>query len=334
MIEKLKQVLSIQSESYNQWRMFAYIVRQLKERDCSFYTHKGNIYVTKGMAVTYPCVVAHMDTVHDIAEDLTVLHVKSEFNSGQLTGFNTVTMTQTGIGGDDKVGIFVALEILDRFDDVKLAFFRDEEVGCVGSKVADMDFFDDVSFVLQCDRRGNSDFINIASGTKLMSKAFQKAITPITKRYNYKFASGMMTDVMMLKENKLGVSCANISCGYYNPHMANEYVVIDDVFNALELVTDIIKEHGNSVFPHTYERSYGSYGSYAGYGTVISKPQSAYKEWWEEDDNDWWARTSTAAKPKLDDALGCCDGCQATALVKFNSSLNAILCDDCTKYYA
>ena len=40
---------------------------------------------------------------------------------------------------------------------IKLAFFVDEEIGCVGSSNANMKFFDDVSFVLQADRQGYED---------------------------------------------------------------------------------------------------------------------------------------------------------------------------------
>ena len=66
---KLIEVLKIQSESYNQWRMFAYLIRQLKAAGCQYYTYNGCIYATKGSADLYPCIVAHMDTVHDIVED-------------------------------------------------------------------------------------------------------------------------------------------------------------------------------------------------------------------------------------------------------------------------
>ena len=83
MSDKLKEVLSIQSVSYDQFRMFAYIVRQVKQiPDTIMFIDDGNLYITKGYAPTYPCMVAHMDTVHDITDDLYPL----EFN-GMITGF-------------------------------------------------------------------------------------------------------------------------------------------------------------------------------------------------------------------------------------------------------
>jgi len=242
---KLKDILRIQTYSYNQWRMFAYIVRECKAKGYDIFVWDGNIYVTKGDASKYPCIVAHMDSVHEIREDLHPLEI-----NGNITGFNRVTMKQSGIGGDDKVGVFIALECLDKFDNAKAVFFRDEEVGCVGSEDAYMDFFEDCKFVLQCDRKGNSDFIVNASGTELSSKEFRNAIKPIISSYGYSFANGMMTDVMTLKDNGLKVSCANISCGYYNPHTDNEFVNVDDVENCLNLVFSLFKDIKDE-YPHT-----------------------------------------------------------------------------------
>jgi len=304
----LKQILSIQSESYNQWRMFAYIIRQLKAMpDVDYYVADENIYVTKGIADEYPCMVAHMDTVHEIVEDLHVV----DFD-GNLTGFNRVSMEQTGIGGDDKVGIYIALQCLQDFSTFKCAFFRDEEVGCQGSYDAHMHFFRDCRFVLQCDRRGNSDFITSAGGTELSSKNFQDDVLPIINAYNYSFASGMMTDVMALKENGIKCCVANISCGYYNPHMPNEFVNVRDVANCLDMCRTIIRRC-TKVYKHKYKQKSWS----APYGKHIkpSKATSKSWDWYEPKSNSVidWDASDRECKPKEADAY-CqdCWGAEAT----------------------
>lgn len=43
----------------------------------------------------------------------------------------------------------------------------------------------------------------------------------------------MMTDVLELKERGLGVSCINLSCGYYEPHSDEEFTVKKDLLNCL-----------------------------------------------------------------------------------------------------
>ena len=83
-----------------------------------------------------------------------------------------------------------------------------------------MSFFDDVRFVIQPDRKGNSDLITNIGYSGLCSDEFIEAIEP--KKWNYKEESGLMTDVLTLKENGLGVSCINVSCGYYNAHSDEE----------------------------------------------------------------------------------------------------------------
>jgi tripeptide aminopeptidase len=258
---KLITILQIQTTTYQQFRMFAYIIREIKSiQNCKLYVLNGNIYVTKGETHRYPCIVAHMDTVHEIAEDL----VAVKFGPN-LTGFNRVRMTQTGIGGDDKVGVYIALECLLFFDHIKIAFFRDEEVGCAGSCHADRTFFEDCNFVLQCDRKGRKDFIVEAGGVGLSSKSFQSKIRRLIKRYGYSFAKGMMTDVMALKQLGIECSMANISCGYYNPHWSNEFVNVNDVENCLNLVKAIIYELGDTLFPHTFKGASFQQTSYRGY---------------------------------------------------------------------
>src|SRR6188768_3916802 len=104
--QKLIETLGIQTVSGNDVEMREFLEKELQEIGCEFNYNEedGNIYVTKGQADHFPCIVAHMDTVHKIVEDLYVLRV-----GHRLTGFNRVRMEQTGIGGDDKVGIFIAL---------------------------------------------------------------------------------------------------------------------------------------------------------------------------------------------------------------------------------
>lgn len=203
----------------------------------------GNIYVTKGKAKSYPCIVAHLDEVHDHKPgDFKVYSVDKDV----IFGYST-TKKFVGIGADDKNGIWIALQCFLKFDNIKLAFFVAEESGCIGSSAANMQFFKDTRFVLQCDRKGAHDFISNACGTELCSKDFINDVAPET--FNFAPARGAITDVYQLKENGLTVSCANISCGYYNPHTDNEYTVYSELLNTLDFVFSII-ENCTDVYPH------------------------------------------------------------------------------------
>ena len=332
--QKLIETLAVQSVSGNDKLMVEFITKELIEIGCEFYHNEqdGNIYVSKGESDSFPCVVAHMDTVHKIVEDLYVLQV-----GHKLTGFNRIKMEQTGIGGDDKVGIFIALECLRLFDNIKAVFFCDEEVGCFGSYEADMEFFDDCGFVLQCDRKGNKDFIHNADGTPLSSKPFRKAANKIMKDFGYKFEHGMMTDVMALKENGLKCSCANMSCGYYNPHSYNEYVDMKDVENCLDMVKQMIATMGGIDFPHTYKPVYkydkltaqSGFMQELNYNTAnVAQQGILSRSYWGGYGDRWDDETFTPKEKTVCQACLC-----QKENVQWNSYFNTDLCDDCIEEY-
>jgi hypothetical protein len=268
--KNLIDTLSIQTASYKQERMQEYIKHRVsKIKGAKMYSDAdGNIYVTKGKIDFYPCVVSHMDTVHSIYEKFKIYET-----NGIMFAFDGKLKKQVGIGGDDKVGVFITLEALERFDNIKVAFFVDEEVGCHGSRAADMKFFDDVGFVLQCDRKGYGDFVNEIYQTKLYGQDFSDAISKTITKYKYEETSGGITDVGQLKDNGLSVACANMSCGYYNPHTAGEYIEVSEVGLTHDMVMELIDTLMGQNFPHTYEKvpyKYTGYGSYRGWDDYYS----------------------------------------------------------------
>lgn len=224
----------------------------------------GNVYITKGHAETYPCIVSHIDTVHELIpeEDYVVLNSDKEFFAIDLQ-----TKSPTGIGGDDNNGIYTCLDNLIREDYIKIAFFVDEEIGCIGSGSCDMIFFEDVSFVLQADRKGYNDVVHNISGTKMFGIDFFDAIADDLDNYNRELKDGGMTDVMQLAHNGLNVAMANFSCGYYNPHSDREYVVIDELILTSLLFRDIIKSAYSNGLKNEFEREpYVDYYTSYGYG--------------------------------------------------------------------
>lgn len=266
-LKNLKDVMGVQTISYNVKLMNKYIKDFVKNvPDCTIYKNHGNLYVTRGEADLYPCVVAHTDTVHDMHKAFTIQRHKDV-----LYAINE-RYERVGIGGDDKVGVYVALEILRTTPVCKVAFFRDEEVGCVGSKLADMSFFEDVSLVLQCDRQGYADFVNNIFYSDMYGDEFGDAMSDLLVKYDRVESDGGMTDVWQLTENGLGVACANMSCGYYDPHTDNEFIIISQVFRTLDFVEEIIESLGDRKWvmkPEDREKDYswgGGYGNYGNYG--------------------------------------------------------------------
>lgn len=283
--KNLCKLVTIQSASYNTRLMMRHIKGVVQSiGGCTIsYDEYGNMYVTKGEG-PYPAMVCHTDTVHDIVKE----PIAACIAKGNIVAFKTISMEQVGTGGDDKVGIHITLELLKKHNNMKAAFFLDEEVGCIGSSNADFKFFDDCLFVLECDRRGDKDFVNSISGTNLYDKNFSDAIKVILQKYGRTECSGGMTDVVEIAyETDLPV--ANMSCGYYKPHTDEEYINIDDVINTYKLCDDIFK-YINVKHPVKDKRTswYGGYGGYnynrwGGYDFYYDKN---YNTEYEVDDTD------------------------------------------------
>jgi tripeptide aminopeptidase len=259
--DRLKEVLDIQSYSHDETRMKAFLMKKLKEikdtvdEEDSFLVTKdsfGNIFVERktlpSAVSSYPCIAAHMDTVHNITANYHVIEKNDPKNE------DIVFTTNTGIGGDDKVGIFIALEALSNYENIKVVFFTQEEIGCVGSKGCDLEWFNDCGFILQCDRKGNDEVIRnsgySSSGGMLYSNDFLSEMEGVFEKYGYKEShEGIYTDVVTLKGRGLEASVANIGCGYYNAHSPSEWISWNDVLNCKRFVFALIDEGYGISYP-------------------------------------------------------------------------------------
>lgn len=242
----LKKLYEIHSPSRNERAMKKFIKGYVKKHipGVTFRSdHVGNLYMTRGISETYPCIVAHLDQVQrEHSKDFKAIETEDI-----IFGYSPKNRKREGLGADDKNGIWIALKCLEKYECIKVAFFISEEIGCIGSRNADMNFFEDTRFVIEPDRRGFENLITDISYTSLCSNDFLRDIG--FERFGYKEESGMMTDVLELKERGLGVSCINLSCGYYEPHTHEEFTVKKDLLNCLRLVEHII-ENCQSVYPH------------------------------------------------------------------------------------
>ena len=251
-MELLKTLYSIYSPSGGEKKMRRFIKRWIMNNipEAEVKTDaKGNIYVTKGKAESYPCIVAHIDQVQkNHSRDFICIESKEV-----IFGYSPKNHRQEGLGADDKNGIWIALKCLEKYDHMKAAFFVEEEIGCRGSSQAEIAFFEDCKYIIQCDRRGSSDLITSISFTELCSDEFIKATD--CELFGYKPNDGMMTDVLELKERGVEVSCINMSCGYYRPHTDEEFTDKNDLLNCFAFVQHII-ENCPDVYPHKYESAY------------------------------------------------------------------------------
>jgi len=247
-IELLKEVLSVPTKTYQEERMVAYIANWLVDNNIEYYIDiNNNIYATKKEGNVpsdfyYPCVISHTDTVHNIdtinIREENLLNAQHQLKSS-LKAYNNHG-NPTGIGGDDKCGVFACLTLLKELPYLKAAFFVSEETGCHGSKKADPEFFKNVGYAIQFDAPENWMITEQCYGNILFdrdSEFFEKIDKVLTEGMNnddMRYMIHPYTDVYALR-NKFDFSCINFSIGYYDYHSPNEYVVIEDVFNGSDM---------------------------------------------------------------------------------------------------
>lgn len=245
--ELLKDLYCIHSKSGSEKRIRRFIKKWLKANVPEAVVTQdniGNLYITKGVAVNYPCLCAHMDQVQDFhPSDFTCVETDEV-----IFGYSPKMRKQCGLGADDKNGIFLALSALMEYPVLKCAFFIGEEIGCIGSSAADIGFFIDCRFCAQIDRRGSSDMVTEISGP-LCSDGFIKAAD--CESWGYHESGGMMTDVEALAEAGVSVSCINLSCGYYDPHTDCEFTHKPDLEKCWAFVCHLI-EDCTAVYPFEY----------------------------------------------------------------------------------
>ena len=232
---------------------------------------KGNLYLTKGIADFYPCFVAHMDTVHqketiNIREEI-IQQCDQEFTKWYAInnqGF------KTGIGGDDKAGVFEALTVFNALDVCKVALFVEEERGCLGSKLLDKEFFKNVGYCIQFD--GPEDFMvtQVCVDQVLFKQDsdFGKIVTKIIPAIcgeKIRYFVHPYTDIWQIKA-LTDLCCINVPAGYFNMHSTSEFVILEIVAKSCELGLALAEGLGQKQYIYKAEDSAKDYNN-SGFGS-------------------------------------------------------------------
>ena len=203
-------------------------------------------------------LVAHLDTVHkELPKTIHYDKIKKILSSPE------------GIGGDDRCGIYMILEIV-KYSKCSVLFCEDEEIGAIGANnfikssiSKNLEF----NYIMEFDRKGSNDavFYDCAN------EEFEQFIT---KKF-FKTAYGSFSDISVLAP-ELGCAAVNLSCGYYNAHTTDEYVVWDEMMKSIWAAHEIIETTTNADKFEYVERSYGGkfsdwdYYGYYGESYVIT----------------------------------------------------------------
>jgi putative aminopeptidase FrvX len=244
-MKRLIEMYQINSPSREEDPIRNYVKKYLDREKIPYKVDEaGNVLISKGKGERV-CILAHMDEVHHKKG------VKARVVDGLICG--TIKGKFAGIGADDKNGIYIAMKMLERYDNIKVALFVEEETGGHGSRMVDLSFFKDVKYCLQYDRRGGGDIITSISGTEICSDSFKAGILDVGIDFGFDATYGLFTDALNLVERGIGISCVNLSCGYYNPHMDTENTNIAELENAIAFGCSVI-DTMTQKYPHTCKK--------------------------------------------------------------------------------
>lgn len=210
---------------------------------------------------------AHMDTVRAVVKDREIIN-----NNG------IISSSKGALGADDRAGIAIILAVLrnlKRIDfngTIKVAFSREEEIGCIGSGKINAEWYDDVDLAIVVDRRDSRDIV-VGCGMAFCSNEVGNFMTEVGKMVDmdWKCVEGGISDAMTFSYNN--INSINLSAGYFNEHTSDEFVIIDNmrdttrlIIQTLAVINGFYKDFGDVPFENEWVKHWDNRyrGSYYG----------------------------------------------------------------------
>jgi len=185
-----------------------FLVNEMVKRGYNPIIEDGFIYCKGSVPILF---VAHMDTVH-----------REQVKFICYSECGNIVMSPQGIGGDDRAGIYMILEII-KTHHVSVLFTEDEEIGGVGADkfmgyCLERDYVPDVNFIIQLDRRGDNDAV--------FYDCDNPEFTDFIESFGFVEAQGSFSDISVIAP-MLGIAAVNLSVGFFNEHSLHEYIDLE-----------------------------------------------------------------------------------------------------------
>lgn len=268
------KLLSIHGVSGDEAAVRSYLVPCLKSTMDSVHVDDyGNLLAEKKFGTGDGATVllsAHMDTVKGVLANRELI---------EADGF--IMSSQGVLGADDRAGIAIILAVLRNLNSlssfngtVKVAFSREEEIGCVGAGRIDPTWYDSADLAIVVDRRGTRDIVVGCMGAFCSNPVgiFMENVADLIDQSDWKCVEGGISDAMTFSSN--GVNSINISAGYENEHTSNEFVSLPAMKDSVLLIMQafgVINDFygtfgevplGNRWVASSYSNAYAKYDDY------------------------------------------------------------------------
>jgi len=177
-------------------------------------------------------LVAHLDTVHKKLPTTFYLY------DGDVLHCNE------GIGGDDRCGVFIIMELIERLD-CHVLFTEDEEIGGLGAiQFSESGIKPEVQYIVEFDRQGKDEAVFYGCDNV--------QFTDFVERHGFWQNIGTFSDISYIAP-ALGIAAVNLSCGYYHAHTAHEVIRMSDLDSIIERAAGLLS-HVDTEYEYIEER--------------------------------------------------------------------------------
>ena len=240
-----------------------YVAKVLKSYGYTVYNRDGYVLGIPSKNAISILLTAHMDIVklNPLKELIIEKHDTKTILSAPKDQY---------VSGDDRCGCYIILSVLESGKRPYILFCEDEEQGSVGAtkfiddkaKIKPDTLLKNVSYILEIDRRNANDIIYYDCG----NEEFQKYIETNLKSFGYKKNYGSCSDISTLSPY-LDIASCNISCGYYNEHYYDHYIVWEEMVNCFKAVMYLLSLKCDKLFDYQEVK----YDSYYGFDSYLNK---------------------------------------------------------------
>jgi len=205
-----------------------------------------------------------------------------------------------GRGLDDRLGIYMAMTILEEHPEiVDVLITDDEEIGMSTASLVPTEDLANYNCIIELDR-GGDDFVHYGLAGPDLVYAYEE--------YADK-GFGMASDIMHL--NKPNCGCINVGIGYYKAHAKNSYCKTEEFIQSYHNVMDFIEKYQDVHFEACVPPKRYSYAK----NKYFTEYYESYEDWETMDKED--------GMPKIER----CDDCDIELL--FEDEIESGLCNLC-----
>jgi hypothetical protein len=187
-----------------------------------------------------------------------------------------------GIGGDDRCGVFIILNLVFKGYRPHIAFTWNEEIGCVGAQqlITDIDFIP-VNFAIQFDRKG--------SGESVYYDLYDPEFEDYINNYGFKTAIGSYSDISVICPS-WDMAGVNLSAGYMREHTFSEAIYLEVLYDTLQKASWILEDQQDNPTYFKYTERSASHAEVCPYCKTTNElcQYCYYKSWRYEDEYNYY----------------------------------------------